>query len=205
VAASNPPINAEVAEGWHQLLIANELARNYPEFYAISSGGLAGRNPILDHLLPSLLYVKMVTILDAALDACIEHHQLIIRKPLKEDLNGRICTLQRANRLLRPSELHRIRVHRNKVSHTLEAQSKWVELDVDMNLVESELLNLNCVNEHPKFDLIATQEAAEASDEPGVACVVCYNLKLTNRDKTEAKFHWYEKFYKDDEADVEKR
>ena len=63
--------NNDITNNWRKLLIEIVLAYNYPVAFRLTSAGGAAppRNPILEYVLPSLLHLKAVAILDAALAA----------------------------------------------------------------------------------------------------------------------------------------
>jgi len=77
-----------------------ELAKNYKAVSVLATvGGLPAPNPLLDVLLPSLLYVRMSSALDEALEEYIDRSGLNFGKPYKNDFNGRICFLADNDRL----------------------------------------------------------------------------------------------------------
>ena len=79
-----------ILEAWHKLLQELELAKNYHMPYLLNGFGGTFRNPLLDFLLPSLLYVKMVAIFDEALVFLIDGRGLIPPKKYKQSLHGRL-------------------------------------------------------------------------------------------------------------------
>ncbi len=66
-------LNDDILKAWHRLLQELELARNYHMPYLLTGFSGAFRNPLLDYLLPSLLYVKLVAILDETLVEVVLH------------------------------------------------------------------------------------------------------------------------------------
>jgi len=79
----------DVHKVWRVFLLQLAFAREYPAAYRLSS--LAVRNPVLESVLPSLLYVKMTAILDDALDEHLDSQSSGLPKGYRQDLNGRIC------------------------------------------------------------------------------------------------------------------
>ena len=73
---------------WRTFLIELELARNYPMAYQLDHQGVAVRNPVLEKILPSLLHIKMATLL--ALDAYLTSTGTVLPKNYQPTLGGRI-------------------------------------------------------------------------------------------------------------------
>jgi hypothetical protein len=189
-------ISNDVHEAWDRFLIEVTLAHEYPTFYLIDSAGLAGgRKLILEQLLPSLLYVKMVAILDEALVAFIDFHKLKLQKPYRKDMNGRISFLHDHGHLTRGTDLHRIRNRRNDIAHTDKAQANWPELTADTDIVHAELMYLKCVGAKPHYSVEGERSAAMKSKEPGIAFVQHYAVKVKNGEKLRAAIEWQRKFH----------
>ena len=60
------PMSVGIQKAWNRFLQELELAKNYHMSYLLNGFGGTFRNPLIDYLLPSLLYVKMVAILNEA-------------------------------------------------------------------------------------------------------------------------------------------
>jgi hypothetical protein len=56
-----------IRNGWRNFLIEAAFARDYKMPFFIQSGQPSPNNPILDSLLPSLLLVKLASLVDEAL------------------------------------------------------------------------------------------------------------------------------------------
>ena len=80
-------LSDDILKAWHRFLQEVELAQNYHMPYLLNGFGGTFRNPLLDYLLPSLLYVKMVAILDEALVFFINYRGLIVPKKYKKSLH----------------------------------------------------------------------------------------------------------------------
>jgi hypothetical protein len=79
--------SVKIATSWRQLLLEEVAARNYWQSYLLH-GFASHRDPLLDRLLPSLLYIKAVTILDDALEAVIAPRGLVMPKKYRDSLQG---------------------------------------------------------------------------------------------------------------------
>src|SRR6478752_2359543 len=105
-----------IAESWYRVQWETVLAKHYPQTLSVSGVPNITKNPLLEYLLPSLLYVKTVAVLDDALATYIDAKGWTIPKPLRNDLYGRI-TFMTGKGLSNPPELHRMRDRRNAVAH----------------------------------------------------------------------------------------
>src|SRR5690242_11217577 len=78
-----------VARAWRRFLIDLDLAKHYPAATIHFPPTVQRRNPILDRLLPSLLHVKAVAVLDAALKHVLhERGWKVPRKGYTQGLHG---------------------------------------------------------------------------------------------------------------------
>ena len=110
-------MSADIQKAWNCFLQEVELAKNYHTPYLLNGFGSTFRNPWLDYLLPSLLYVKMVAILDEALVFFIGDRGLTVPKKHKKSLHGRIEYLNDQSLIANYDALHGIRDLRNLLAH----------------------------------------------------------------------------------------
>jgi hypothetical protein len=80
---------ADLQVAWLRLLQDVELARNYPVAYSLDSG-LPARNPLLDELLPSFAFLRLVSLLDDGLEEQLER----LGKSRKGTLHEHISALE---------------------------------------------------------------------------------------------------------------
>jgi len=74
-------LDDDFLKAWHRFLQELELAKNYHLPYALDNlFGATPRNPLLEKLLPSLLYIRLVSLLDDALNLYLDNHGLTIKK-----------------------------------------------------------------------------------------------------------------------------
>jgi hypothetical protein len=114
---------------WWRFLIELQFARDYTVAASIEATGPTIRNPILETLLPSLLHIKAVAILDAALKEILSAKSLVVPKRYGGMLKGRIDFLADQGLLPESGDLHRIRDTRNDVAHEFDERIEWAELD----------------------------------------------------------------------------
>ena len=183
-------LDDEILNAWHRLLQELELARNYHMPYMLTGFGGAFRNPVLDYLLPSLLYVKLAAILDEALVFYINHHGLTMPKKYKKSLHGRIEFLNDQGLISDYSALHKIRGLRNLLAHEVAEMADWAKLDADLNAIENELQKLGFVGVRPRYEYFGERSGVRECDEPGVAFAQDYRfgVKLENRVTMEVSF-----------------
>src|SRR5688572_26213119 len=129
-------MDSTIRGSWRRLLIDLEFARNYP--IARVSLGPPFRNPILEAMLPSLLHMKAVTILDEALKKISAQKGLRSRN----SLNARIELLSTERILSTSNGLHAVRGRRNDLAHEFEEAIDWVQLDRDIQEIQSALEHL---------------------------------------------------------------
>lgn len=160
--------NRNTLSSWHRLLQEIELARNYHMPSMLDMFGATFRNPVLDYLVPSLLYLKLVAILDEALSFYIEQKNFGVPKNYKNTLHGRIEFLNEQGEIKNYCTLRKIKDLRNLLAHVPAETTDWAMLDADLSTIENELQELGCVGERPNYEFFAQRSAMRAGDEPGV-------------------------------------
>lgn len=192
---------SEVMNSWQILLQEIELARHYPLVYAMDAFGRLRKNPLLEDLLPTLLYLKMVAILDDALICYIDQNNLEVpAQKYRHDLNGRIEFLIDSGYLSDGDELHRFRIKRNDMAHKTDAVCSWGDLDADLAKLDHELQHLSLVTVSPKYEFYAEKSAARASDDPSVLCAFDYRIGVKADGKPAVGYSWTENILKSDDS-----
>jgi len=184
--------NPTIAKSWRRLLLELELARNYHIPYALDSPRTR-RNPLLENLLPALLYVKTVSILDEALRFEIEARELT---PKRHRLWARIDCLADQGILTKPERLHIIRERRNEIAHEADSQATWDELNADLDFMEEVLKQLGFVGERPQYEFYAERSGAEPSSEPGVLFTQEYRYGVKENGEVAIEVSWTERVLK---------
>lgn len=169
--AMSAPLSADIQKAWNRLLQEVELAKNCHMPYLLNGFGGTFRNPLLDYLLPSLLYVKMAAILDEALVFFLADRGLTLTKKYKKSLHGRIEFLNDQTLLANYSALHGIRDLRNLLAHEVWETTTWENLNADIDTVENELQHLGFVGDRPEYKYFGERSAMREYNEPGIAFV----------------------------------
>jgi hypothetical protein len=154
---------------WKRLLQEVELARNYHWPYALIGVGRTFRNPIIEAMLPSLLFVRLVSLFDEALTDYLENQTIHWPPKTKQDLNGRIALLDGAGRLLNAASLHVLRKRRNLLAHNGNPKPvTWDELSDALKTIGGELLNLNVIDGVADLQLLQRKIGTPRNQRPRV-------------------------------------
>ncbi len=187
----------EIGKGWTRLLIDIELARNYPIPYALEMEALI-RNPILESLLPGLLYIKMVSLLDEAMTTYLYENQINMPRSYRNSLQGRIDFLSDQGLLSARGELHRMRFQRNDLAHEASQRINWIGLDQDVTHAENALKELHLVENRPKYEFYAERSAMRDSEHPKAWAERDYSFGLKSEGTKVVEVSWNEKLLKDE-------
>ena len=156
--------------------------------YLLDGFGDTFRNPLLDYLLPSLLYVKMVAILDEALFSFIGDRGLSVPKKYKKSLHGRIEYLNDQSLIANYTALHDIRDLRNLLAHEVSETTTWDNLSADIDTVENELQHLDFVGDRPDYKYFGERSKMRDCDEPGIAFAQDYQFGIRCDDQITMAF-----------------
>ena len=165
-------LNDDTLKAWHRFLMDLELAKNYHRPYELDNhSGVTPPNPLLDMLLPSLLYIRLVSLLDDALNRYLDNHGLRINKK-NPTLSDRLKFLNKEGKLKNYDLLHdRIRLFRQDLAHGVldfEDYADWTKLETDLNTIEDELQHLGVVSDRPQCEFFWERGPMRAGTEPGV-------------------------------------
>ena len=190
-------MDEEYVKKYHRFMQDLHLSENYPIPYLSGVGTHITRNPILEQILPSLLYVRMVSLFDEGLLGYMNINKLSMpMKKFKNDLNGRIEFLNE-NRLIQDSkECHRIRKRRNDIAHESATNASWTDLKNDLPIVELELKNLGLIGSRPNYEFYAECSAARDSEEENVLFAQDYCFGLKEDSKKRIEISWTAKTMK---------
>jgi len=166
------PPNQAIFDQWNRFLIDAELARKYEVPYQLYARQHlpVPRNPILERLLPSLLYVRLCAILDDALQCHIRTKKLKLPTKDKQgkrfrfqkdsqgnmtraDLDSCIRLLGEGNLLQDSNKLQTIRGRRNDIAHKIDQSATWEEFWNAVSCVEGELQHLGFVGKRPRISV----------------------------------------------------
>lgn len=169
----------DIQRTWQTFLMDTELAKHYKLANMASGIGLSAPNPILESLLPSLLYIRLGALLDESLEEYITSNSLVMSNRYRNDLNGRITFLDNEGKLGSPTKLHEIREKRNHVAHEVAHSCTWTDLEEAIMNTDIELQHLGLVTERPQYEFYAERtrrKEAESGYMMTFAC--CYGLKV---------------------------
>lgn len=182
-----------IANSWRKLLVDVAFMRDYPTFFMIASvnAGSAPRNPVMEQLLPSLLQIKAVTVLDAALQSKLDElEELPKARGFRNDLHGRIETAVAAGVLPDAARLHLARSSRNDVAHEFDETINWVRLEEDLSAIHAALQKLGYVDERPKLEVIAERNPKSLLVDPGAIFGFDYVVAVRAGTNSIAEITW---------------
>jgi hypothetical protein len=166
-----PPVNFDVNESWRWLLQEIVLARNV--FRLGATIGPAVNKPVLDLLLPSLLFVRATSMLDEALADYIDGKGYAVPKKYGTTLHGRLRFLNDQGKLAYSQELRDLKDRRNTIAHRSNVASTvqptavtWDELDWAVGVVEESLGRLNLIGPRPNFEFFWERDVDTYLDQP---------------------------------------
>jgi hypothetical protein len=93
----------------------------------------------LNTLLPTAIYISLVSLVGDALDKAIERSS---GSPVRKDLCHKIEFLAERNCLADPNMLHEIRARRNDLAHELDCFASWKEVEELFSVLDRELRHL---------------------------------------------------------------
>jgi hypothetical protein len=156
-------------------------------------------NPVLERLLPSLLQIKAVTVLDAALKDALEKKCLSVPRQLGTGLKARITFLAQLGHLPSADRLQRIRESRNDVAHEFEEHISWKELADDVDAIQQVLTDMGYAPTRPELKVVAERSAARSDATVGVAFAFDYTVSVKEGDRVLAEIRWTKRILNDDE------
>ncbi len=179
-----------VKNDWRTFLMNAELAKNYKMANMIAGFGQpAAPNPILEALLPSLLFVRLGSLLDDIFEEYITEKTLVMGNSYRGDLNGRINYLIGQGLLQDGPRLHALRQKRNELAHEASRSCTWKELEEAVALVDTELQHLGLVGTRPQYEFYA-ERTPRPKSEPGYVLTFdyCYGLKAAGEKAIEVSW-----------------
>jgi hypothetical protein len=189
--------NTDFASAWTRLLVESALLKDHATYYALLNARPGLSNPIVDQFVPGVLYVKMVALLDEALAQYMGDNNLPIARGYRNDLNGRICTLDGLGCLVNAGELHRIRGQRNQLAHQSNVSTDWNRLREDTTIVHAELKHLGLVGDQPTVEPFGERGSPNFDHAlPGVSHLQDYRVGAKVNGQVAAEMTWSLKTYR---------
>jgi len=188
----------DLRNAWRVFLLEWELARHYhfPYLLYIAS---TNRNPLLDELLPSLLYVRLASLLDEILKFAIDQFGLSLpQQGYRDDLNGRINILANNRKLNHQDELHRIRNRRNQLAHRSATSTTWDELEAAIDKVETTIEPFLSIGTRPHLEYFGERSAFQDSPDPEILGIQDFKCGVKENGVIALEFRWSQALYRQD-------
>jgi len=167
-------------ESWLRHLTDITFAKSR-HMITVAEGVIPGPDYVGVTLLPSLLYVRTVSILDEALEEYANDRELSIPKKYHRSLGGRIEFLDSLGLLHTPQDLRDVKDRRNEIAHDSNKAASYDDLAQAVDIVEAALQHLNFVGPRPHAAAHA-ECMARATPNPGALIThdYTYGVKLTS-------------------------
>ncbi len=176
-------------KAWRQFRLEAETAKHYPSSYALYLGQ-THRDILLEQLLPTLLYIKAACILDDSLSVWLGDNGHVLKKPYRNDFNGRICYIADNSLYANTEDLHAIRKRRNGYAHQPGAVSDWAELESDIEAIEECLVTLGLAVETKSLKYYAERSQIQGSDDPKIAFTRRFSYGVKEDGKMALEIAW---------------
>jgi hypothetical protein len=166
---------SDVQSGWFRFLMDAELAKSYKMAGMIGSHGMGVTpNPLLESLLPSLLYIRLGAFLEDTFGDVIDARGL----PGKKDrFADRIEVLNSHQLLKDTAAVHLVRKRRNELAHEPGQSCDWDELENAIRIAHAELESLGLVGARPQYEFVGERKMGTPDPDYSMAQDFCYGLK----------------------------
>ena len=193
---TQPTTNA-AQEQWSRFLLEYVAAEHYPHVYLLV-GDRTWRNPLLERLLPSLLFVNALSLLDDAMKQHIGGLPGKLPKGYRGTLDGRISFLTDTKTVANGSSLQALRKVRNEVAHTRDRDISWAELADAIKDVELALQAIGVVGPRPDLQYFGERSQAMPGTEPGVISVQTFTVGVRENGTEAYVSSWQESLMSSD-------
>jgi hypothetical protein len=176
-------------EAWRLTLLEWEAAKHYHQPYALIIGWTF-RNPLIEHILPSVVLVKAVAVFDEAVEEYIYRNHSGLPSGYRATLDGRIRFLVDRSLVANGLQLHKVRELRNRVAHEKDAHATWQELEGAFGELETALVSLNLVQPRPQLDFFGERSEITLSDQPGILGTRTFTIGVRENGSTAYQASW---------------
>ncbi|WP_090698133.1 hypothetical protein [Nitrosomonas aestuarii] len=145
---------------------------------------------MLEQLLPTLLCIKGASILDDSLSVWLNQNGHVLKKPYRNDFNGRICYIGDSVLYENFDELHAIRKERNAYADDPGVKSSWDELEVDIKSIEACLVAFGLVVKTKNLEYFAERSAVQESDDSKIAFTRRFSYGVKEDGKLALEIAW---------------
>ena len=183
-------------KSWRTYLLEMEGAKHYHFPYLLYMGR-TNRNPLLDQLLPSLLFLRSASILDEGLKLYIQIKDIPMpRSKYRDSLEGRISVLSDTGVLNNSDDLHSIRKRRNDVAHEAHLNTNWDQLSQDLAVIETSLQKLGLVGDRPQLEYYGERSEMRWVEDPEILGSRDFRCGVKENGIPAMEFSWTETLYK---------
>jgi len=134
-----------------------------------------------DEIIPSLLYVRLVAILDEAFISYINNEWQ--QPPKLTTLGARIDWLKSRSRLKSPTDVYAVKNMRNELAHTSSKRCAWSDLPSAIEIVNGELEHLHFVGPVPVREM-SFERNPRPTPNPGAYVTHDYKFAIKIRGLT---------------------
>lgn len=192
-------MKSPIGEAWRDFELMAAASREYPLFYRVTGLGPTPRNPILDEILPTLLFVRAMSLLDHALIHLVNEHTAKSEVgPKKNNLASRIDWAAETYPALNALLLHEGRDRRNEIAHEPTGKLDWKEFDERITLIHSTLQSLKAIGPRNSYKCKATRQPIDKVEKPDVLFQFEYEFEVEENGKRALTIRWTEEILKDE-------
>jgi hypothetical protein len=183
-------MNKDAQAAWTRLLMEAELAKNHHMANIVGGfGTVMTPNPIVEKLLPSLLFIQVGSFLDESFEGYIDNNSLPFGRPYRSDFNGRICFLNDRGLLADGVRVHALRNKRNGLAHDPAQSCTWDELENGIQTTDQELQHLQLAGPRPKYEFFG--ERRPGQPPPGYVLRLDYRYGLKQDGIVVVEIAWH--------------
>ncbi len=185
--------NWNPSETWHRFRLETETVKHYPRSYALYIGQ-THRDILLDQILPTTLYIKAACILDDSIAKWLTENGHTLKKPYRNDFNGRICYLNDNSLYIKSDDLHEIRRKRNSFAHEPRVHCTWDELEKGVSIIEHFLVGFDLAVETKALEYFGERSAMKESDDPKIKFTRKFSYGVTEEGEKALEIAWDQNF-----------
>lgn len=192
----NSQVLSDLQESWRIFLLEWKLACYYHYPPALNGiGSVPTKNPLLEAILPTLLFLRLVSLTDEAFKHVIEDRGLSYTG-FRRDFNGRIHILDNHNLLRAPAAIHDIRQRRNIFAHQTGEFASWGELEQAVTCVEAEISSLLGLSPRPELEYFGERSKMNDSPDPNLIGERTFRFGVKSDGKVALEFSWKQYLHK---------
>jgi hypothetical protein len=191
----------DTSKQWKVFIINYSLARDYNGPQMLASLTIGAPNPLLNELLPTLLFINMLSILDAALTEYANSGTISIPASKNKGLDGRLKFFSQKGLLRDYQNLDELRKIRNALVHEVGKRTDWAVLGNGIKVVEEELIHLGMAEKSREYEPYGERKTDNNPTNPRILFShnYVYGLKEKDSGKKVCEFRWRVDYHKSQE------